>query len=105
MPSLDVYNTKAKKISTTKVSNQIFAAKINPPLMTQAVRVYLSNQRQAPAKTKSRGEVLLLKRRFGVKKAPAEPVMVVAMPRFSLAAAKLMVQLASKTTNLNLLRK
>jgi len=64
MPSLDVYNTKAKKISTTKVSNQIFAAKINSPLMTQAVRVYLSNQRQAPAKTKSRGEVVASKKKI-----------------------------------------
>jgi large subunit ribosomal protein L4 len=64
MPSLDVYNTKAQKTSTTKVSDKLFAAKINSPLMTQAVKVYLSNQRQAPAQTKSRGEIVVSKRKI-----------------------------------------
>lgn len=64
MASLDVYNTSAKKISTIRASNKIFTAKINQPLMTQAVKVYLANQRQAPAKTKSRGEVVVSKRKI-----------------------------------------
>lgn len=36
---------------------ELFAAKINKPLMAQAVRVYLANQRQGTASTKTRGEV------------------------------------------------
>lgn len=35
----------------------VFNAKVNLPLMAQAVRVFLSNQRKAFAKTKTRGEV------------------------------------------------
>lgn len=36
---------------------EIFAAKVNPRLMAQAVRVYLANQRQAQPKAKTRAEV------------------------------------------------
>jgi large subunit ribosomal protein L4 len=36
---------------------EIFGVKVNESLMAQAVRVYLSNQRKAQAKTKSRSEV------------------------------------------------
>ena len=36
---------------------EIFSAKINEKLMTQAVRVYLANQRQGTASSKDRGEV------------------------------------------------
>ncbi len=63
MPSLDVYSTTGKKTTTLTVSKKLFAAKINPNLMTQAVRVYLSNQRQASAKTKLRGEVKVTKKK------------------------------------------
>ena len=58
MPSLDVYSTSGKKLSTLAVKKKFFGAKINPTLMTQAVRVYLSNQRQDPAQTKLRKEVI-----------------------------------------------
>lgn len=68
MPTLDVYNTSAKKTGTTTVKGQIFATKINQPLMTQAVKVYLSNQRQAPAKTKSRGEINATKKKVWKQK-------------------------------------
>jgi large subunit ribosomal protein L4 len=64
MPTLDVYNTSARKTSTLRVSGKIFSAKINPDLMAQAARIYLSNQRQAPAKTKSRGQVIVSKRKI-----------------------------------------
>ena len=37
--------------------SEIFGAKINDSLMSQAVRVYLANQRQGTVKTKDRGEV------------------------------------------------
>ena len=36
---------------------EIFDAKVNEILMAQAIKVYLSNQRQAPAKSKRRGEI------------------------------------------------
>jgi large subunit ribosomal protein L4 len=46
-----------KKKGQIDLPNQIFAAKINQPLLAQAVRVYLSNRRQAHPKTKTRGEI------------------------------------------------
>lgn len=61
MPSLDVYSTSGKKSSTITVKKKFFDAPINQSLMTQAVRVYLSNLRQTPAKTKSRGQVKVTK--------------------------------------------
>lgn len=57
MPKLDVLSTSAKKLSAISVSAKIFSAKINPHLMNQAVRVYLSNQRLASARTKDRNEI------------------------------------------------
>ena len=58
MLKADIYNTSGTK-SKAKISlpKVIFEAKINEPLMAQAIRVYLANQRQGGAKTKSRGEV------------------------------------------------
>ena len=43
---------------------EIFDAKINNPLMAQAVRVYLANQRRGTLKTKSRGEVAISTRKI-----------------------------------------
>lgn len=40
-----------------KLPKNIFGVKVNPVAMAQAVRVYLSNQRKARAKTKTRAEV------------------------------------------------
>ena len=57
MLTVDVYNTKGEKVSKMNLPKEIFQAKPNPVLMAQAVRVYLANQRQAPAKTKHRGDV------------------------------------------------
>lgn len=36
---------------------ELFGVKVNKPLLAQAVRVYLANQRQGTASTKTRGEV------------------------------------------------
>lgn len=47
--------TETGKVNLPK---EIFGAKINKTLMAQAVRVYLANQRQGNASTKSRGEVV-----------------------------------------------
>ena len=40
-----------------QLPEDLFAAKINNALMAQAVRVYLANQRQGSASTKTRGQV------------------------------------------------
>jgi large subunit ribosomal protein L4 len=63
MPSLDVYSTTGKKLSTLAVKKKFFNAKINSTLMTQAVKVYLSNQRQGPAQTKLRKEIKVTKKK------------------------------------------
>jgi len=52
-----VYDTKGKVSGSVSLPSEIFDAKINDSLMSQAVRVYLANQRQGTAKTKDRGEV------------------------------------------------
>lgn len=57
MPKLDLLTIKGEKDGTISLPKEIFGAKVNPKLMAQAVRVYLSNQRKAGAKTKTRGEV------------------------------------------------
>lgn len=64
MPTTTVYDTKGKKVSAIRLPDKIFKAKINEPLMAQAVRVYLSNQRKAKAKVKTRGEVNLSGRKI-----------------------------------------
>lgn len=58
MPKIDLLDTDGKKIAQIELPKEIFAAKINPPLMAQAVRVYLSNQRSARARAKTRGQVV-----------------------------------------------
>ena len=57
MPKVDLYTLSGTKSGQMELPKEIFAAKINEPLMAQAVRVYLSNQRKAQAKVKSRGEI------------------------------------------------
>lgn len=57
--SAPMYDSKGAKHGTFALPREIFGAKINNALMAQAVRVYLANQRQGSANTKTRGEVLL----------------------------------------------
>lgn len=64
MLTVVVYNTSANKKTTISLPSKVFAAKVNQALMSQAVRIYLSNQRQAPAKTKRRGEINLSGRKI-----------------------------------------
>ena len=52
------------KDSTMTVSEAIFSAPVNPQLISQAVRVYLSNQRQGTSKTKTRSEVARTKKKW-----------------------------------------
>ena len=55
--SAPVYNIEGKEKGTMNLPKEIFAVEVKPALLAQAVRVYLANQRQGTAKTKTRGEV------------------------------------------------
>ena len=54
---LNLLDTKGTKLNEIEVPEEIFGAGDNPSLLSQAIRVYLSNQRQGTSKVKSRGEV------------------------------------------------
>lgn len=54
---LDVVGTDGKAKGKISVPAALFEAKINPAVMAQAVRVYLANQREGSASTKTRSEV------------------------------------------------
>lgn len=64
MPKVKVFNTSGRAAGSIELPKEIFAAKVNPDLMAQAVRVYLANQRKAHAKTKTRGEVVGSRRKI-----------------------------------------
>ncbi len=51
------YDVTGKVTGNISLPESVFGAKINKPLLAQAVRVYLANQRSGTASTKSRGEV------------------------------------------------
>jgi len=57
LTTTDIYNQKGEKVGKVELPEEIFKTKINPDLMAQAVRVYLTNQRQGNASTKRRGEI------------------------------------------------
>jgi large subunit ribosomal protein L4 len=52
-----VFDLKGKVAGTFTLPVEIFGAKINDSLMSQAVRIYLANQRQGTSKILDRGEV------------------------------------------------
>ncbi len=54
---VDVYSAKGTADGSMTLPEAVFAAKVNKPLMAQAVRVYLANQREGSAATKTRSEV------------------------------------------------
>jgi len=54
---INLYNLKAELIGQQELSEHIFLAEINQTLISQSVRVFLSNQRKAHAKAKTRSEV------------------------------------------------
>jgi large subunit ribosomal protein L4 len=53
----NIYNLEGKMTSKLDLPKKAFGEKDNPQLMAQVVKVYLSNQRKAQAKAKTRGEV------------------------------------------------
>lgn len=52
-----VYTLQGESQDTVELPESVFGVAINEPLMAQAVRVYLTNQRQGNANTKGRGDV------------------------------------------------
>jgi len=52
-----VLDKTGKEVNEMTLPEEMFAAKVNPILMAQAVRVYLANQRQGTSSTKTRGQV------------------------------------------------
>lgn len=55
--STNVYSITGKVVGKVSLPKQLFAASVNPKLVSQAVRVYLANKRAGVASTKGRGEV------------------------------------------------
>ena len=55
--SVSVVDTEGKAAGKISLPEVMFGAKVNKTLIAQAVRVYLANQRQGNASTKTRGEV------------------------------------------------
>src|ERR1044071_9612531 len=52
------FNSKGKKSNTVALPSDLFDGTINMPVMHQAVKAYLANQRQGNAATKTRGFVV-----------------------------------------------
>lgn len=55
--SIDVMGIDGKVTGKVSLPGEMFGEKVNKALIAQAVRVYLANQRQGTASTKTRGEV------------------------------------------------
>lgn len=55
--SVPVYDTKGEIEKNLTLPKEIFTVKVNPKLLAQVVRIYLINQRQGNASTKTRSEV------------------------------------------------
>jgi len=59
-----VFDLTGKKKKTIILPEEIFAASVNQMLLAQAIRVYLTNQRRAWAKAKTRAEVIGSRRKI-----------------------------------------
>src|SRR4030042_5730723 len=57
MTELSVVDIQGKSVGKRKVNDGIFGINPNRVVVAQAVRIYLANQRQGTAKSKTRGEV------------------------------------------------
>ena len=57
MPVVDVMNLAGDTVGTIELSDEVFAAKINPHLLHETTRNYLRSQRAGTHKTKDKGEV------------------------------------------------
>jgi len=68
MTQVDLYTIKGTKSGKLSLPDEIFKVDVNEALMSQAVKVYLSNQRKAKAKSKTRSEINLTKSKWGRQK-------------------------------------
>ena len=57
MPILDVIDLSKKKVGTIELSDAVFAADVNVPLVHQVIKAQLAGRRQGTAKTKVKSEV------------------------------------------------
>ena len=57
MPKVSVYNLEGQTVGEMELSDAVFGAPVNEALLHQAVVMYMNNQRQGTASTKTRGEV------------------------------------------------
>ena len=57
MPSVKLYNMKAKEVGTMELSDELFAIEYNEPLIHQAVVTRLANERQGTKSALTRTEV------------------------------------------------
>lgn len=55
--SVAMYDLSGKEAGSLSLPEKIFYAKVNKPLLVQALRVYRANQKTQPGSTKTRGEV------------------------------------------------
>ncbi len=57
MPNLDLFNQNKVKVGTVKLRDDVFAVKINVPLVHQVLKAQQAGRRQGTAKTKVKSEV------------------------------------------------
>jgi large subunit ribosomal protein L4 len=57
MPTVKVRNTKNEEVGEVELSEVVFGAPFNEPLIHAAVRNYMANARQGTSATKTRGDV------------------------------------------------
>ena len=57
MPVVDVKNLEGKKVGQIDLADDVFAAKVNPHLLHEAVRHHLAGERAGTHKTKDKSEV------------------------------------------------
>lgn len=57
MPKVAVYNKEGATVGEITLSDAVFGAEVNPGLLHEVVQMYLANQRQGTADTKTRAEV------------------------------------------------
>lgn len=57
MPKVSVYNLEGQAVGEIELSDTVFGAPVNEALLHEAVVMYLHNQRQGTASTKTRAEV------------------------------------------------
>lgn len=57
MPEIKVVDMAGKEVGKMDLSDRVFAAEVNAPVLHAAVRAYLSNQRQGTQSTLTRTEV------------------------------------------------